>query len=212
MKSLIAPAALHLLACTLLQAQSDYRKHSITLGVGAARPRGDVRTFFTDSPALAGRYGYRFHRYFQIDAGLDTVFGAADVRDFMPTQFGDLRIRDYQFLLPYGGTVIVPLAGERVHFSASGGGAYARYSEQIRQPFQDSGFRLDCVVCSSRQGWGYYAGLGANVALDQAQNFRLGVGSRVYRVETEGDPFGSVPGIRTRDRWINLFVELTFSL
>ena len=47
--------------------------------------------------------------------------------------------------------------------------------------------------------------------LDQGQHFRVGVNTRVYRGHTEGEPLGPVPGVRTKDKWLNLFVELGFS-
>jgi hypothetical protein len=202
-----------LTACALLAGSlcfgQYYPKHNFTLGFGAGQPRADLRNLFGDSFGLGVHYGYRLHRYFQIDAGFETMFGAAGVRDFLPTQFGDLRIRDYQFLVPVGGRAIAPLAGGRVQFYGGGGGAHLRYTERVRQP--SDFFRLDCPVCTSRHGWGYYALLGANVALDRYQRFRLGVGSRVYRGHTDGDPLGAVPGIRTRDHWVNVFGELGVS-
>jgi hypothetical protein len=84
-----------------------------------------------------------------------------------------------------------------------------RYSERVRQP--STFIRVDCPVCNSRNGWGYYALVGTSVALDYAQHFRLGVSTKVYRGHTEGDPLGSVTGLRTRDRWINVFAEFGVS-
>jgi hypothetical protein len=187
----------------------SYNRHNITLGLGAGLPRDDLSAYFNDSFAAGGSYGYRFHRFFQVDFGLDGVFGAAGVRDFLPTQFGSLRIRDYQYLLPMGGRAIIPLADERIHIVGGGGGAYLRYSERIRQP--SDYFRIECNVCTSRSGWGYYGLVGANVALDANRNFRVGVTSRVYRGHTEGDPLGALPPLRTQDRWINIMGEFTFS-
>ncbi|MGH9631932.1 MAG: outer membrane beta-barrel protein [Bryobacteraceae bacterium] len=208
-------------------AQSEHRKHNFTVGLGAAMPNidlhpdsglpfsdngiGPVGSLFSNTVVLGVEYGYRFHRYFQADVGLDTAFGAADIRDYLSTQFGDLRIRDYQFMLPLGGRVVVPIADERVLFSAGGGGAYLRYSERIRQPFGNSGFRLDCPVCASRGGWGYYGLVGLNVALDRGRHFRLGATSRIYRADTDGDPFGPIPARRTRDEWINILGTFSFT-
>ena len=86
-----------------------------------------------------------------------------------------------------------------------------RYTERLNQPFANQGFRFACDVCASRSGIGYYALLGVNAALDRDQHFRVGVGSRVYRGHTEGDPFGDVPARRTNDNWINIFVNFGFS-
>jgi hypothetical protein len=202
---------LGLLLLTAVASAQDYRRHTFSMELGAAQPRGELRSLFSDSFLAGISYGYRFHEFLQADIGFDTVFGAAGVRDFLPSLVGELRIRDYQHFLPFGGRVILPLGTERVHFYGGGGGAYMRYTERIRQPFQDSGFRFDCSVCSSRHGVGYYGLVGVDVALDQAQNFRIGVGGRVIRGETEGDPLGAVPARRTDDRWINVFGRFSFS-
>jgi hypothetical protein len=84
-----------------------------------------------------------------------------------------------------------------------------RYQERLRQP--SDYYRLDCPVCASRDGWGWYGTVGASLALDRYQHFRLGAGSRVYRGHTSGDALGDVPGLKTRDHWVNVFGELTFS-
>jgi hypothetical protein len=189
----------------------EYRKHNVHVDMGAAVPRGELRDVFGESFFIGAGYGYRFHEFFQADIGFDTAFGAAGVKDFVPTFVGNLRIRDYQHFLPFGGRAIIPIARERVLIYGGGGGAYMRYSERISQPFTDSGFRFDCDVCSSRDGIGYYGLVGVDVALDRGRNFRLGVGGRVIRGQTEGDPFGGVPPRETQDRWINVFGRFTFS-
>ncbi|HET8547073.1 MAG TPA: hypothetical protein VFL57_03675 [Bryobacteraceae bacterium] len=192
-------------------AQAAYRRHYVSVGTGAGLPRADLRTAFSTSPGLNVGYGFRFHPWFQLDAGFETLFGAAGVRDFLPTAFGNLRIRDYQHFVPFGGRVVVPLLDERLHLFAGGGGAYMRYTERIRQPCSDCGFRIECDVCSARDGWGGYGLAGANVAVDHGRHFRLGVSGKVYRGHTAGDPLGAAPSRRTRDRWINLAGEFTAS-
>jgi hypothetical protein len=188
----------------------DYRRHNFTLNVGAGLPRGELRSLFSTSAGVGGLYGYRFHPYFQVEGGYETLFGAARVRDWIPTAFGNLRIRDYQQFLPFGGRVIVPLANDRVQLHAGGGGAYFRYSERIRQP-SEYGYRIDCIECASRDGIGYYGLVGISVAVDRSQNFRVGFGSKVYRGATDGDAFGAVPGMETVDRWINFYGTVGFS-
>jgi hypothetical protein len=202
---------LGLLLLAAVASAEEYQRHSFHVDLGAAQPRGELRSLFSDSFLAGAGYGFRFHEFFQADIGFDTVFGAAGVRDFAPSVVGDLRIRDYQSFLPFGGRVILPLGAERFRVYGGGGGAYMRYSERIRQPFADSGFRIDCSVCSSRHGIGYYGLVGVDLALDQAQHFRIGVGGRVIRGETEGDPIGAVPARRTEDRWINVFARFSFS-
>ena len=205
------PLLLGFLVVSTLSAQSPYRKHNVNVGGGAGQPRGDIQYLFSNSPALRVGYGYRFHEYFQADVGLDVVFHAAGVRDFFESQFGDLRIRDYQYFLPIGGRAVLPLAQGRVNIYGGGGGAWLRYQENIQQPFGDAGFRTPCPVCASRGGWGYYALAGGSVAIDRYQNFRLGVTTRMYRANTDGDAFGLLPSVRTHDQWLNTAVEFTVS-
>jgi hypothetical protein len=84
-----------------------------------------------------------------------------------------------------------------------------RYTELLRQP--SDYFRIDCRVCNSRYGWGYYGLLGASFAFDSRQRFRLGVTAKVYQGHTDGDPLGFIPPLRTRDRWVNIFGEFGVS-
>jgi hypothetical protein len=193
-----------LLVCGPVLAQ-DFRKHNVNFVAGAGLPRDDLRNLLSSSGGVGFNYFYRPVRFLAVEAGYETLFGAARVRDFLPTGFGNLRIRDYQQFLPFGGRVILPLASDRVQVYGGGGGAYIRYSERLRQPFQNAGFRFDCPVCALRDGVGYYALAGVSVALDSAQLFRVGVGTKVYRGAVSGDPLGAVPGGETRDRWINVF-------
>lgn len=194
-----------------LMAQPAFRKHYITVGGGGGVPGGELRDGLAPSPVFRVGYGYRFHRFFQADFGLDTVFHAAKIRDYVSTDFGDLRIKDYQYMVPLGGRAVIPVLDNRLLFYAGGGGAYLRYQERIRQPFGNSNFRLDCPSCRARSGWGYYALLGMSFALDRSQNLRLGVTSRVFRANTSGDAFGPLPAFTTRDQWVNTAAEFSFS-
>ena len=198
-----------LAAATSLCAQSFYPRHNLTFGAGAASPRADLTGLFMDRPGISLAYGYRFQRYFQADLGLDTVFGAGNIRDYMETPIGPRRIRDYQFFIPVGGRGILPLARGRLLISGGGGGAYLRYSELLHQPSEY--IRFDCPVCGTRSGWGYYSLVGADVFVDRYHHFRLGVTSKLYRAYTEGDRLGAVPGIRTTDRWLQIFGQVGFS-
>jgi hypothetical protein len=55
-----------------LAAQDYYPRHNFTFGIGAGQPRSELKGLFTNSPGISAGYGYRFHRYFQADAGVDT--------------------------------------------------------------------------------------------------------------------------------------------
>lgn len=198
-----------LAAVSTLLGQPHYPRHNISFGAGGASPRAALRSYLQTRPAITLSYGYRFVRNLQADVGLDTVFGAAGVRDFFQSPLGPLRIRDYQFLIPFGGRAVLPMAGERLLAFGGAGGAYLRYSELIRQP--SDYLRVDCPVCGSRSGWGYYALAGAAVFVDRGRHFRTGVTAKMYRGHTEGDPLGVVPGVRTRDHWLQIYGEFGVS-
>ncbi|HYO83186.1 MAG TPA: hypothetical protein VES20_17400 [Bryobacteraceae bacterium] len=195
---------LFLLAGAIASGQ-DFRKFSVNLTGGAGIPRDDLRNALSNSGGIGFTGGYRPIRYLMAEVGYETLFGAARVRDFVPTAFGNLRIRDYQQFLPFGGRVILPMLDDKLHIYGGGGGVYIRYSERLRQPFQDAGFRFECPQCALRDGTGYYAQAGFNVAIDRAQLFRVGGGTKVYNGATSGDPLGAVPSGDTRDRWVIVF-------
>ena len=190
-----------------LAAQTRYPKHNFTVGAGASLPGGELTGRFSNRPGISVGYGYRLLNYLQVDGGLDTVFGAAGVRDFLQTDMGYVRIRDFQWLIPFGGRLILPVRGGRLLLSAGGGGAYMRYSERLQQP--SSYYHFGCPNCNSRSGWGNYALVGGSVALDHYQRFRVGVTSKFYRGHTDGAAVGALPAAETLDRWINLFADFT---
>ncbi len=190
-----------------LQAQNGFPHHNFTFGVGGAVPQGEISRFMDSSPGVSVGYGYRFWRYFQADAGLDVVFGAARIRDFLNTDIGGFRIKDREYFVPLGGRVVVPVADGRLLFNAGGGGLWMRYNERVNQP--SAYFRIDCPSCTERSGWGYYAQTGADYFI--FQNFRLGAVARFYRGHTDGDPIGGFPRARTRDHWVNIMAQLGFS-
>jgi hypothetical protein len=192
-------------------AESRYHRHNFYLIGGPGIPGSEVGQFFRTAPLFGFNYGYRFHRLFQVESGLDTVFQAADVRDFLRTDFGPLRIRDYQHMWPIGGRVVIPLGGEKVRLNAGGGAAWLRYQERVRQPFGGGFYQIQCPPCRSRSGWGGYGLVGFSVALDRGGHFRLGSNVKVYRARTSGDAFGPLPPIETRDRWVNAAAEFSFS-
>ncbi|MDX1980506.1 MAG: hypothetical protein SFV51_09580 [Bryobacteraceae bacterium] len=211
MRNLILLGGLALLP-VLAAAQENYPrfpKHNFTLGLGAGVPQADLRTLFDPKVGMNFAYGYRFHRNFQLDAGVDSVFGAAGVRDFVDTELGAQRIRDFQFMVPAGGRAIIPLAQGRLLLFGGGGGAYLRYQEQISQP--SDYYRIACPYCTARSGWGYYATVGFQVFFDQYRRFSLTLAPKVYRGHTDGQPLGAVPALRTRDHWVNVMAQFGFS-
>lgn len=202
-----------LMAGGLAQGQSwnrDYYRNHVSAGLGFALPGRDLKTYYQAAPAWSFGYGYRPVKYLQLDLGLDGAYNAARVTDYLNVPgLGYLRIRDFQMFLPLGGRVVAPVAKGRVEFYGGGGAAYARTAEFLSQPSYY--LRVDCPDCVARDGWGYYALLGGSVALDRAQHFRLGVTTRVYRMNTSGPPVGSTPAVNTSDQWVNTYFGFTFS-
>ena len=188
--------------------QDDFRRFNISLNMGAATPHEDLKPFFNNDFVLGGNFGYRFHRNFQLDVGFDEVFGAAGVEDYLQTDIGYLRIRDRQYFVPFGGRAILPLADGKVLIYGGGGGAYMRYSEVLKQP--SDYYTVECPYCLSRDGWGYYGVAGASYALNYGQNFRIGFLTKTYRGHTSGENLGTLPGVKTKDTWVNYMGEFTF--
>jgi hypothetical protein len=102
-----------------------YHRHNATVFGGAAQPSGDLDNFFSTSFLTGVEYNFRFHQNFQVDAGYEAIFGAAGVSDWLPTAFGNLRIRDYQSFIPFGGRVILPLRSEQFTYMAEWESLYA---------------------------------------------------------------------------------------
>jgi len=200
---------LPLLVLAPLGAQEPFPHHNFTFGAGAARPRGDIGVYLGDSPAIEVGYGYRFHRYFQADVGLDIAFGAAGVHDYLDTGIGSLRIKDREYFPTVGGRAILPLARGRVLVSGGGGGAWLKYAERVSQP--SDYYRFECPVCTARDGWGYYALGNLSGFLNRDRNFRIGVTAKTIRGNTDGEQIGPVPGLRTKDRWFKIYGEIGFS-
>jgi hypothetical protein len=201
-------AVLLLVVLAPLCAQESHPRHNLTFGAGGAAPGGDLQGIMQAAPGVSLGYGYRFMRYFQADLGMDMLFGAARVREFLQTEIGGIRVRDREYFVPMGGRAIAPLMDGRLLISGGGGGAFMRYNERLEQPNQY--YRIACPMCGSRSGWGYYAQLGGDYFF--TPNFRFGVKTRVYRGHTDGEPLGTtVPGVRTRDQWVNTYGEIGFS-
>ena len=185
--------------------------HFLHFGGGAAVPGGNLNGIYNPAAIIRVGYGYRILRNVQLDTGVDIGFRAAGVKDFFESQFGPLRIRDYQYMVPFGARLVLPFGEDgRFEFHAGGGGAYLRYSERTSQPFSNAGIKLDCPVCTARSGWGSYGLLGGNVALTGGGHLRFGGTVTVYRATTDGQGLGILPPGPSSDRWINSALELIF--
>ena len=190
-------------------AQDVYPHHNLSFDFGAARPSGEIQSFMASRPGIGFSYGYRFHRYLQADLGLNMVFGAAQIRDFLPTDIGNVQLRDREYFVPMGARAIAPFAHGRLLFAGGGGMAYLRYSESLNQPSYY--YQVDCPVCTSRGGWGPYGLVNGTYFLDHDQHFRVGLTTMFYRAHTNGDALGNLPGSQTTDHWTNIFGEIGFS-
>jgi hypothetical protein len=192
-----------------LYAQPLGGQFSFNIGTGGAIPREDLTSLMTTAPLVTAGFGYRPIRYLQADVGLDAIVHAAGVRDFQDTIIGRIKIRDNEVLVPLGGRAILPL-GPRTELFGGGGAAYLHYGESVEVPGggEDSGFK--CRTCRSRDGWGYYAIAGLNIAVERSHRFWVGVESRLVRGKTDGDRLGAVPPLRTHDTWINTAAVFTF--
>lgn len=178
-------------------------------------PTGELKQYMATRPAIRIGYGYRLHRYFQADIAVEGVFGAAGVRVSQQSLIGELRLRDSETLVPFGGRAILPLAKGRLEFHGGGGGAYLHYGEEVEVPSGVSVYTggmpavvsVDCPSCKSRGGWGYYGAAGAAVALDSRRLFWLAASTRLMKGTTNGQPLGSVPAFRTNETWLNTSLE-----
>src|SRR5688572_14440669 len=115
-------------------------------------PRDDLSNLLSTNGGIGFSYYYRPIRWLAAEAGYETLFGAAEIREWVQTGYGNLRIRDYQQFLPFGGRVILPLANERIQIYGGGGGAYIRYSERLSQP-PYYGYRFECPDCALGWPW-----------------------------------------------------------
>lgn len=191
-------------------AGQSFQKHHITAGLGAGLPGDELKEYYSNSVSWTFGYGYRPIRYLQADLGLDTVYNAARVNEFLNNpQFGFVRIRDFEFMVPLGGRAVLPLADGKFQIYSGGGAAYLRYTERLRQPSQF--FNIQCPICQARSGWGHYFLVGGDVALTSGGALRFGVTSRVYQATTDGSQVGEIPAVKTRDRWVNTYVHLSLS-
>ncbi len=207
-----------LLGCALLAAapamfaQSDFHRHNIVAGFGAAIPAGDSSSFLSTAPLVKLAYGYRFNRLFQADAGFEMAFGAADNNQNAVLTNAGVPVRggDHEFMIPLGGRIIIPQPLHRIEVSAGGGAVYLHYSETAPAAGQ-LGQGVNCFSCTSRDGWGGYGLASVNYFLDDTQTFHVGTTFQYIAGATNGPAVGTVPGIQTTDHWANLTFEFGVS-
>jgi hypothetical protein len=138
--------------------------------------------------SLGISYGYRFHKYVEVEGGLLT---ALDPTGEICSHNGCIDVDDRFFWLPFGVRFIAPLYLGRIEFSGGGGGLYEKYT--VGSPFPGGG-------PSDRHGWGGYFVGSAAVALDHSHHFWLGATPRWFLANPAS----------ARDRWFQIAGELTF--
>lgn len=199
------------LTCASPSFGQSFQRHHFTGGLGVATPQDELNDYYQSAFSWTIGYGYRPVSFFQIDLGYDGAYNSARVNDYYESDtFGAVRIRDFQHYVPVGGRLVLPLAGGKAELYGGGGGAYMRYSEGLRQP--SDYYRIDCPVCNARDGFGFYALAGGNVAVNRSQTLRLGVTTKMYKGTTDGLSVGIIPAAKTKDRWVNVYFHLTLSL
>jgi hypothetical protein len=191
----------------------EYRKGSIGINFGKAEPRGDLSDIFKQSFLLGFDVGYRPVKYFQFDAGVDLVGGAAGVSRTIfvrPVGGGPVetrKIKDREIFVPFGGRLVLPLVKNRILLSGGGGFSYVRYAET---PVTEGNETIECYSCSSRTGWGPYQVASVQFILDKNKHFGIGVTGKWYQVTTKGGSISTSIGERSRDRFFNLGANLGF--
>ena len=108
----------------LAQDSEDYHHQNVTVGIGPAIPVANSANYLTTAPMVTVGYGYRFNRWFQVDAGLDFVFGAANNQNAEISDFGAVQGGDHEFMIPLGGRVFVPTPFKRFDVSVGAGTSY----------------------------------------------------------------------------------------
>lgn len=199
-----------LLASGLSFAQSgeDWHRNNVTVGVGPAIPLGTSSNYLSMAPLVSAGYGYRFNRWFQADAGLQFVFGAANNQNAEISDFGTVMGGDHEFMLPLGGRVYLPTRFQKIEASVGAGTAYLHYSETV----SSNGFgQNNCYSCTSRGGWGGYGLANVSYFLDSNRNIHVGTTLQYFVARTDGEAVGQIPALKTTDHWLNVAIEFGLS-
>jgi len=175
-----------------------YRKGVIDLHLGGANAGGDLKPVFSNGFNGGVNFGYRFHRYLQADIGFDFSSGAANVNRAINTTGGVRSVGDNELFVPLGVRVVLPLAKERVLFSAGGGLAFLRYSEAARGAGNEI---VICSSCTSRSGAGSYEMFQIQYLVDRERHFGIGFTTKFFQAKTSGDGLGTTLRSSSNDRW-----------
>lgn len=209
MKHTLLVGAISLLIAAPAVAQSEFHHNNVDVGFGAATPVGSDTGYLSTAPLISLSYGYRFSRLFQADAGFQVAFGAVNNQNAEVTDLGTVQGGDHEYMIPLGGRVYIPQPFKRIEVSAGGGAVYLHYSETVSSG--GSYYTPTCYTCTSRGGWGGYGMGNVTYYLDSNHTFHVGTTVQFISGATNGQPVGSVPGNRTTDHWLNVFVGFGMS-
>jgi hypothetical protein len=132
-------------------------------------------------------YGYRVHRYVELEAGFLTALNPTGEVCY---SHGCEDVGDRFHWVPFGVRFIAPLYLGRVEFSGGGGGLYEKYTVGNTPP--GGGYY-------SRSGWGGYFVGSTAIALDRSRHYWLSATPRWFLANP---PYN-------RDRWFQLSGEFS---
>jgi hypothetical protein len=212
----LAAYFLSVLCISLLAAEAENRprKSAFVIGGGAGIPGEDLGKAMSPSFLMRFGYGYRPHRFFQVEIGADCILHAAGISTSEQTFIGEIRKMDNEYLIPFGARFLLPVS-KRFEFFAGGGGSYIWYGEEADIPgltCSGSGciYSVPCPGCISRSGWGLYGTAGFNISLESRNRFWLGLETRYFRGGTSGRLLGNGLYLETTDQWFNPSINLVF--
>ena len=174
-----------LVSCAAAQSAPPHR---LTVSGGWSRQIGGYR--FQQQKSASGlglSYGYRVHRYVEVEAGLLTALNPTGE---VCSSHGCEDVGDRFHWVPVGVRFVAPLYLGRVEFSGGGGGLYERYTV---------GNALPGGGPYPRNAWGGYLAGSTAVALDHSRRFWLSATPRWFLANST---YG-------RDRWFQLSAEFS---
>jgi len=158
-------------ACVPGSAQTEFHRNHILVGGGPAFPVGRSADFF--------------------GTGLQFVWGAAKNQNAVIPEIGEFRGGDREFVIPFGGSVILTLPPRPIETSIGVANSYLHESETVPST-RDS--QNTCNSRNSRRGWGSYGLDNASYFMESDDLFHVGATLQVVRDHTKPrelySPFG----------------------
>ncbi len=171
-----------LMACCA--AGQSVPRHRLTAGGGWSRESGGTSVARRKTAAGPGiSYGYRFHRYIEMEVGLFTAINPGGT---VCRRMGCVDVRDRFYWAPFGLRCVAPRFAGGMELSAGGGGLAEVYTGRPGYSWP-------------REGLGGYFAASAAVPIGGSGRFWLGVTPRFFLANS--------PGVR--DRWLQIAGELS---